>query len=357
MRRLPVYFLIDVSESMVGEPIQQVEAGLGMIIQELKRDPYALETVYISVIAFAGKARTVTPLTDVITFYPPRLPIGGGTALGEGLQHLMRDMGQTLVKTTMDRKGDWKPIVFIFTDGTPTDNFQVALDTWNRDWKNKAQVVAVSFGTGADLSVLYRLTDTVMLFKNSDANAYKAFFKWITASIQASSQSVNLYSKDDLNLAPVDKHFIDEKPGSASGGGVGSVDNNVATFLAKCQNTKKFYLIKYDNAATNAASSDWLGSAGISRGYRLSGAFPLTDDYFQLTQDGGVSNAKVNSNELQGFPHCPCCGNSFGFALCACGNVFCTGDSNTATCPWCNKQLRFSEGNDNSSFDISRTKG
>lgn len=356
MRRLPVYFLIDVSESMVGEPIQQVEQGLGMIIQELKRDPYALETVFISVIAFAGKAKTITSLTDVITFYPPRLPIGGGTSLGEGLNHLMRDMSMTLVKTTMERKGDWKPIVFIFTDGTPTDNYQSAIDTWNRDWKNKAQVVAVSFGTGADLSVLYRLTESVMLFKNSDANSYKAFFKWITASIQASSQSVNLYSKDDLSLAPTDNNFIDQKPGSSSGGST-SVDDNVATFLAKCQNTKKFYLIKYDKASANAANSDWLGAAGISRGYRLSGAFPVGDEYFQLTQEGSTSNAKVNSNELNGFPHCPCCGNSYGFALCACGNVFCTGDGNTATCPWCNRNLQFSEGSGNSSFDISRTKG
>jgi uncharacterized protein YegL len=342
---------------MVGEPIQQVETGLGMIIQELKRDPYALETVYISVIAFAGKAKTVTPMTDVITFYPPRLPLGGGTALGEALNHLMRDMSQTLVKTTMERKGDWKPIVFIFTDGSPTDNFQAALDTWNRDWKNKAQVVAVSFGTGADLSVLYRLTDTVMLFKNSDANAYKAFFKWITASIQASSQSVNLYSKDDLNLAPVDKHFMDEKPGSATGGG-GSVvvDQNVATFLGKCQNTKKHYLIKYDKAGTGA-NSDWLGSAGISRGYRLSGAFPVGEEYFQLTQEG-QGNSKVNSDELQGVPHCPCCGNSIGLALCPCGNIFCVDErSNTATCPWCNANLRMGDGGGNSSFDISRTRG
>ena len=28
MRRLPIYFLIDVSESMVGEPIKQVENGM-----------------------------------------------------------------------------------------------------------------------------------------------------------------------------------------------------------------------------------------------------------------------------------------------------------------------------------------
>lgn len=355
MRRLPVYFLIDVSESMIGEPIHQVEQGLGTIIQELKRDPYALETVFISVLAFAGKAKTISPLTDVITFYPPKLPIGGGTSLGAGLTHLSRELTNSLQKTTMERKGDWKPIIFLFTDGSPTDDYQNAIDAWNRDWQNRAQVVCVSFGTGADLSVLYRLTDNVMLFKNTNADSYKAFFKWITASIQASSQSVNLYAKDDLNLAPSDNNFLDMKPGAASSSAQ-SVDDNVATFLAKCQNTKKFYLIKYDLMSN--AGMEWLGESNIQGGYRLTGAFPLTDEYFALTTDGGgPTNSTVNSSKLQGFPHCPCCGNSIGFALCACGNVFCTGNTETATCPWCNKNLRFSDGDDSSNFDISRTKG
>ena len=48
MRRLPIYFLVDVSESMVGEPIQQVEDGMRTIIQELRTDPYALETACVS---------------------------------------------------------------------------------------------------------------------------------------------------------------------------------------------------------------------------------------------------------------------------------------------------------------------
>lgn len=76
MRRLPVYFLIDVSESMIGDPIRQVEDGMAAIIRELKTDPYALETVWVSIIAFAGQARTLVPLQDVISFYPPRFPIG-----------------------------------------------------------------------------------------------------------------------------------------------------------------------------------------------------------------------------------------------------------------------------------------
>ena len=54
MRRLPIYFLIDVSESMVGEPIKNVQLGMKEIIQELRTDPYALESAYISIIAFAG---------------------------------------------------------------------------------------------------------------------------------------------------------------------------------------------------------------------------------------------------------------------------------------------------------------
>ena len=63
MRRLPVYFLIDVSESMVGQPIEEVQNGMRTIIQELRVDPYALETVFVSILAFAGKAKTLSELT------------------------------------------------------------------------------------------------------------------------------------------------------------------------------------------------------------------------------------------------------------------------------------------------------
>lgn len=104
MRRLPIYFLVDVSESMVGEPILQVQDGMRMIVQELRTDPYALETAYISVIAFAGKAKSVTPLTELYKFYPPTFPIGGGTSLGAALNFLMDDMDKSLVKTTLEKK-------------------------------------------------------------------------------------------------------------------------------------------------------------------------------------------------------------------------------------------------------------
>ena len=50
MRRLPVYILIDTSTSMRGEPIIAVELGLKALMESLNRDPYALETVCLSII-------------------------------------------------------------------------------------------------------------------------------------------------------------------------------------------------------------------------------------------------------------------------------------------------------------------
>lgn len=121
MRRLPIYFLVDVSESMVGEPIQQVENGMRQIVQELRTDPYALETAFISVIAFAGKAKSLSPLTELYKFYPPTFPIGGGTSLGCALDFLMDDIDHNVVKTTEERKGDWKPIIsFLPMERRPT---------------------------------------------------------------------------------------------------------------------------------------------------------------------------------------------------------------------------------------------
>ena len=157
MRRLPVYFLVDVSESMVGEPIKQVQEGMRNIIQELRTDPYALETVFVSVIAFAGKAKSLSSLSELYKFYPPTFPIGGGTSLGSAMNYLMNDMDRSLQKTTLEVKGDWKPIIFLFTDGTPTDNPSSAFQRWNKSYRSQCNLIAISIGQNMDTGFFLRL--------------------------------------------------------------------------------------------------------------------------------------------------------------------------------------------------------
>ena len=110
MRRLPVFIVLDVSESMAGKAIEEVQSGIKLLTDALMSDPFALETVYISLIAFAGKAKTLVPLTYILDFTPPKLPIGSGTNLSEALNLLMREIDTNVKKNTPASKGDWKPL-------------------------------------------------------------------------------------------------------------------------------------------------------------------------------------------------------------------------------------------------------
>lgn len=350
MRRLPVFFLIDVSESMVGEPIQQVEEGLAMIIKELKSDPYALETVWISIIVFAGQARTLVPLQEIVSFYPPRFPIGSGTSLNNGLGHLMFELRKNIVKTTTEQKGDWKPIVFLFTDGVPTDDARGVINEWKQNWQRSANLVAVSFGDDADSRLLGELTEDVMLFKNTSPASYKAFFQWITASIKTNSvaveQNISSFDLSKMDGDTISKIDLSKVPANP----LPLVDRNYAVMAAKCQNTKRPYLIKYKRGFNP------LGYSGFeSSYYQLVGAFQVDNSYFELSDESGLKST-IHTDELVGAPTCPCCGNQFGFAMCACGGIHCHGRGEVSTCPWCGNSGRYgaSEGG---GFDVTRTQG
>ena len=350
MRRLPIFFLIDISESMVGEPIQQVEEGLANIIQALKSDPYAIETVWVSIIVFAGQPKTLVPLHEIINFYPPRFPIGGGTSLSKGLGHLMYELRSNIVKTTYEQKGDWKPIVFLFTDGVPTDDTTSAIAEWKQNWQRTANMIAVSFGSETDTNILSELTDNVLLFKNTDPAAYKQFFKWVTDSIKTSSERVDqnasgfeLAKLDDATLSKIDL----SKPEPARH----YTNNNYVVLAAKCQNTKRPYLMKYRKTLNPSGFSEMEFD---TLAFRLVGAFQVDHTYYELSDDT-AGNTKIHSDELIGSPTCPCCGNQIGFAMCSCGKVHCIGDEQVSTCPWCGTQGTYGIGE--GGFDVNRTRG
>ena len=350
MRRLPIYFLIDISESMVGDQIQQVEEGIAQIIKAIKTDPHAIETVWISIIVFAGQAKTLVPLQEVVSFYPPKFPIGGGTSLSKGLGHLMFELRKNTVKTTLEQKGDWKPIVFLFTDGVPTDDTSSAIKEWKQNWARSANMVAISFGEEADTQLLGQLTENVLQFKNATNDDYHKFFKWVTDSIKTSSISVE-NNQSGFEMATIDGETISKIDLIKNAPSKQYVDSNFVVLSAKCQNTKRPYLMKY-RKVIDPSSLGGLEFQTLS--YRLVGGFQVDASYYELS-DSNNSQFQVNSEELIGAPSCPCCGNQFAFALCQCKKIHCIGNEEVSTCPWCGNEGRYGSGE--GGFDVNRAQG
>lgn len=357
MRRLPIFFLVDVSESMVGESLYRLEEGLGSIVSVLRKDPYALETAFLSVIVFAGRARTITPLTELVSFYPPELPVGGGTALGTALEHLMDEIDRTVVSTTADRKGDWRPIVFLLTDGHPTDTVSKAMDRWNRSYRTRASLVAVSIGGNADHAVLKQLTDDVVVFNDEAPDAFARFVKWISMSIQSQSRSVSAGKDGKVSLAKAEPDLLASVDGAAGLVPFAGVDDRYAVFVGKCAKTRQPYVVKYERHMGRIETADPVLAQLLStRRYALSGTAPIKNSYFDLC-DGVGSGQSVSSEDLVGQPSCPHCGARFGMAVCRCGGIHCVAGDGVHTCPWCGNIGNYGNSADGAGFDIGRGRG
>ena len=188
MRRLPVYLLLDTSGSMYGEPIEAVKNGVQTLISSLRSDPYALETAYLSVITFNSSAQQVTPLTELAAFQQPKIDASGCTAMGEALTLLAQKTDSEVTKTTNDQKGDWRPLVFILTDGEPTDDLNKGLAEFKK--RKFGMVVACAAGMGANTNTLKQITENVVRLDTADGESIKQYFKWVSASISTSSKSV-----------------------------------------------------------------------------------------------------------------------------------------------------------------------
>ena len=198
MRRLPVYLVLDVSGSMHGEPIEAVRNGMQILVSTLRTDPYALETACISVITFDGTAKQVVPLTDLMNFQPPDIQAGTTTSLGDALRLAKECMEREVQKTTTEVKGDWKPLVFLMTDGMPTDDWQAGLSEFKT--AKTGMVIACAAGSGADSKILKQITDTVVVLDTADSSTIGAFFKWVSASISTTSKKVDLAKSESSQV-------------------------------------------------------------------------------------------------------------------------------------------------------------
>lgn len=348
MRRLPVFLVIDVSESMAGENLRSLQDGISRLIKTLRTDPYALETAYLSVIAFAGRPKTLTPLVELIAFYPPRLPLGSGTSIGAALEHLMGEIERNVKRSTPEQKGDFKPLVFLLTDGKSTDDMSAAQARWKRDYATRANLVAIGIGPYAALEGLSSISPNVLRIETATEQDFKKFIDWVSASVSSQSRSIGTGEPPKVNLAKFDETVMKKVETIAQ---AAAIDEDFVVVSGKCQTLKLPYLLKYERSRQAVETRDF--KLDTSR-YNLIGVYPAEKDFEELS-DLRANAQTVSTELLVGAPGCPHCGSPYAFAACSCGQVFCVKGEGKAVCPSCNKELNM--GMAEGSFDVARSRG
>lgn len=210
MRRLPVYLLIDTSGSMKGEPIESVKVGIESMIATLRQDPYALETVNISIITYDREVKVLLPLTPLEDLQLPNIttPDSGPTHTGAALEKLCKQLDAEVTLSTPDRKGDWMPLLFIMTDGHPSDIMLYNQIVPMVKKKKFASIIACAAGMKAKIEPLKQLTDQVYSLDTMDSTSFKKFFKWVSDLIEVGNKSVGAIDELILPPPPEEVNFI-----------------------------------------------------------------------------------------------------------------------------------------------------
>jgi len=335
-RRLPVYLVLDCSESMVGEGIEAVQNGVESLVKELNQEPQALETAWLSIITFSNSAEQIVPLIEIDKVQTPsKLKIRPGTKLGEAFHLLQECIKKEVRPHTETHKGDWRPLIFLLTDGEPTDAWEIPLQKFKQSYSGIIDnIIAIGCGPDVDIEVLNQITadeKRVLLLKDYSSANFKELFKWITSSIATASQGIN-EKKDKLDLAYFPKNLLIEA--SRKDHRILRISSlQKQLFLAVlCSKTIKPYLIRY--------------KLDINETAYIPIKTHMVDPDYMINSTSEETRSSVPNRMIKDFLPCPYCENDCLGQCPYCNTIFCySGQEKSMICPNpnCNKGFEFSD--------------
>lgn len=185
--RCPCVLLLDVSGSMAGQPVANLNAGLQAFQLDLQGDSLASQRVEVAIVTFGGKVETVSDFQIAHTFQPPTLVVSGDTPMGEAVRRGVEMVGQRKAAYKAAGVHYFRPWVFLITDGAPTDEWQSAAEAVRKGEAAKAFAFFAVGVQGANFDLLRQLAvrDPIKL----DGLKFRELFQWLSQSMRSVSQS------------------------------------------------------------------------------------------------------------------------------------------------------------------------
>lgn len=193
--RVPVCLCLDVSGSMSGQPIQELNKGIQLFYDAIRNDEAAFYSAEISIVTFGGtKAQAVKDFASLqIEPNPPILQASGLTPMGEAV-NLALDLLEQRKSEYQDAGVDYyQPWLVLMTDGAPNGSASEQDRAIRRVTTlvntKKLTVFPIGIGRDADMYTLGKFSPKRDPLKLIGLN-FSDFFEWLSQSVTATSQSM-----------------------------------------------------------------------------------------------------------------------------------------------------------------------
>lgn len=184
--RCPCILLLDVSGSMNGRPLNELNAGLQVFREELQGDSLAMKRVDVAIVTF-GPVKTEVPFVNASAFYPPSLTSQGDTPMGSAINAALSLLEDRKREYRANGIAYYRPWVFLITDGSPTDEWQSAAAAV-REGEASKKFAFFSVGVdGANMHTLSQISARQPL--RLQGLMFRELFSWLSASMSSVSRS------------------------------------------------------------------------------------------------------------------------------------------------------------------------
>lgn len=184
--RCPCILLLDVSGSMSGQPIAELNAGLSVFKDELAADSLAMKRVEVALVTF-GPVRVEIPFQSATAFYPPTLAAQGDTPMGEAIRQAIQLVDCRKQEYRSNGISYYRPWIFLITDGGPTDEWQSAAAAVKEGETSKKFAFFAVGVKGANMDTLAQISTRAPM--SLDGLKFRELFTWLSSSLQRVSQS------------------------------------------------------------------------------------------------------------------------------------------------------------------------
>jgi uncharacterized protein YegL len=183
--------ILDVSSSMTGDRIRELQDGLTVYKDELVGDGLARKRVEVGVVTFGGSVDVVQNFVTADAFTPPILTPNADTPMGQAVVAGLNLLDQRKQEYRNKGIGYYRPWVFLITDGGPTDINTPQWPEAIQRVKAGEEAKAFSFfGVGVQDADMERLGQLCvrepMKLKGLQ---FRTLFQWLSNSQQSVSRS------------------------------------------------------------------------------------------------------------------------------------------------------------------------
>ena len=186
--RCPCVLLLDVSGSMAGAPIHQLNEGIKLFKEELTSDSLATKRVEIAMVSFGGSVTVENDFTTATHFYPSNLSTSGATPMGEAIRQGIAMVNQRKKTIRDNGVGIYRPWIILITDGAPTDSVDGIAQIIREGEESKRFCFFAIGVNNANMEFLRAISVREPL--KLQGLMFKEFFVWLSGSLSSVSNSI-----------------------------------------------------------------------------------------------------------------------------------------------------------------------